>query len=99
MLYWLSEHFYWMYWTWPSGIFFIALFAAIAAMGVWDVYQPTINRKGFLPIATSRGDRFFIGIISMIAIFLIWLVIFGQNYLWGALTLSVVWWAIEAKWG
>jgi len=31
---------------------------------VWEVKSPTVMRKGFLPIATTRGDRLFIGLLS-----------------------------------
>jgi predicted small integral membrane protein len=36
----------------------------LVVMTVWEVKQPTVLRKGFLPIATTRGDRLFIGLMS-----------------------------------
>jgi predicted small integral membrane protein len=33
-------------------------------MTVWEIKSPTTMRKGFLPIATTRGDRLFIGLLS-----------------------------------
>jgi predicted small integral membrane protein len=31
---------------------------------VWELKSPTVERKGFLPIVTTRGDRLFIGLLS-----------------------------------
>ncbi len=36
----------------------------LVGMTVWEIKSPTIERKGFLPIATTRGDRLFIGLLS-----------------------------------
>jgi predicted small integral membrane protein len=33
-------------------------------MTVWEIKSPTTERRGFLPIATTRGDRLFIGLLS-----------------------------------
>jgi predicted small integral membrane protein len=35
----------------------------LAGMTVWEIKVPTNLRKGFLPIATTRGDRLFIGLL------------------------------------
>ena len=96
---WIATNTSWMYWTWQSGLAIGGLFAAIAFMGIWDAVTPSIPRKGFFPIQTTRGDRFFIGIISLIAIFLVWLGVFGTAALWVPLVLSVAWFAIEGIWG
>ncbi|WP_246329652.1 DUF2160 family membrane protein, partial [Chthonobacter rhizosphaerae] len=32
--------FSWMAWTWPTALFFIAIFSMIAAMGVWEYASP-----------------------------------------------------------
>jgi len=91
MIAWLQDNTAWMYWTWPSGLFFIGLFAAIAAMGVWDKLSPSVPRKGFLPITTTRGDRLFIGILSAFAIFFLWLAFAGTSWLWCPLAIAVAW--------
>ena len=31
---------------------------------VWEVRSPTVARRGFLPMTTTRGDRLFIGLLS-----------------------------------
>ena len=30
----------WMAWTWPTIFFFLFVFSAIGAMGVWEYYVP-----------------------------------------------------------
>lgn len=96
---WIVQNTSWMYWTLPSGLAIASLFAAIALMAVWDMISPSAIRKGFFPIPTTRGDRFFIGIISMIAIFLLYVALVGQTALWIPLTISLAWFAIEGVWG
>jgi len=88
-----------MYWTWPSGLFFIGLFLVLVIMGVWDRFSPSVARKGFLPIQTTRGDRLFIAIISVIGIHLVWLAIMGTSGLIAATAISAVWVAIATRWG
>jgi predicted small integral membrane protein len=87
----IAESISWMYWTTPSVLFFVALFGTLALMGIWDAISPSPVRKGFLPIKTTRGDRYFIGIISSIAIFLVWLGFAGQAFLFAPLSISAAW--------
>lgn len=56
--------FEWMAWTLPVAIFFTCIVLMLAGMTVWELKSPTIERKGFLPIATTRGDRLFIGLLT-----------------------------------
>jgi predicted small integral membrane protein len=88
-----------MYWTLPTGLFFIAIFGSITALGIIHRFSPNIDRKGFFPMETGRGDRLFIGILSTIAIFLIWLLLFAQNYLGIAALIAATWFFVEFKWG
>ena len=53
-----------MAWTLPVAVFFICIVLMLAGMTVWEIKSPTVMRKGFLPIATTRGDRLFIGLLS-----------------------------------
>jgi predicted small integral membrane protein len=55
--------FNWMAWTLPVAVFFISIALMLAGMTVWELKSPTVLRKGFLPIATTRGDRLFIGLL------------------------------------
>ena len=56
--------FAWMAWTIPVAVFFTCIVLMLAGMTVWEIKSPTIARKGFLPIVTTRGDRLFIGLLS-----------------------------------
>jgi predicted small integral membrane protein len=53
----------WMAWTPPVATFFACIALMLAVMTVWEIKSPTVLRKGFLPIATTRGDRLFIGLL------------------------------------
>ena len=44
----------------------------LIGMTIWQVKSPSIERKGFLPIATTRGDRLFIGLLSAAYVNLAW---------------------------
>ncbi len=54
----------WMAWTLPVAVFFSCIVLMLIGMTVWELKSPTIERKGFLPIRTTRGDRLFIGLLS-----------------------------------
>jgi predicted small integral membrane protein len=56
--------FEWMAWTLPVVVFFACIALMLVGMTVWELRSPTVLRKGFLPIATTRGDRLFIGLLS-----------------------------------
>ena len=56
--------FAWMVWTTPVAVFFTCIALMLIGMTVWEIKQPTTLRKGFLPLATTRGDRLFIGLLS-----------------------------------
>lgn len=56
--------FVWMVWTLPTAIFFVVIGLMLAGMTIWELRSPTRLRKGFLPIATTRGDRLFIGLLA-----------------------------------
>lgn len=55
--------FSWMAWTLPVAVFFTCIALLLAGMTVWEIKSPTVVRKGWLPIATTRGDRLFIGLL------------------------------------
>ncbi|MBI2772504.1 MAG: DUF2160 domain-containing protein [Burkholderiales bacterium] len=56
--------FEWMAWTTPVAVFFSCIGLMLAGMTLWEIKSPTVLRKGFLPIATTRGDRLFIGLLA-----------------------------------
>ena len=88
----------WMNWTQPVAIFFAVMAGILALMTVWELASPTTERRGFLPIATTRGDRLFIGLLTAAYIHLVFLG-FSEVSLWIALAISVVWLLILMRWG
>jgi predicted small integral membrane protein len=88
----------WMYWTLPTAIFFIGLFAMIMGMLVWELISPTVERRGFLVIPTTRGTRFFLGLLGSAYIHLAWLA-FADLELWIASIIAVGWMIIVMRWG
>ena len=56
--------FEWMAWTTPVAVFFICIVLMITGMTVWEIKSPTLVRRGFLPMDTTRGDRLFIGLLA-----------------------------------
>ena len=55
--------FEWMAWTTPVAVFFCSIVLMLVGMTVWELKSPTVERKGWLPITTTRGDRLFIGLL------------------------------------
>jgi predicted small integral membrane protein len=88
----------WMYWTMPTAVFFIVIFLMIGGMAVWEIVSPTIERRGFLRIPTTRGTRFFLGLLGSAYICLAWIA-FTHLTLWLALLISVCWVIIVMRWG
>ncbi|MEP3299982.1 MAG: DUF2160 domain-containing protein [Pseudoruegeria sp.] len=83
--------FSWMAWTWPTGLFFICLFTAMAGITYFEIKFPgTSERKGALGLTTTRGDRLFLSLLGTAYIFLAWLFFFGMP-LWWPLTISIAW--------
>ena len=62
----------WMAWTTPIAIFFISVLIMLIGMTIWQVKSPSMERKGFLPISTTRGDRLFIGLLCAAYVNLAW---------------------------
>jgi len=88
----------WMAWTPSVAIFYSVIGTILISMTIWEIKSPTTERKGFLPILTTRGDRLFIGLLGSAFINLFWLGLTGlyQGY---ALDISLVYMFIIARWG
>ena len=54
----------WMAWTTPVAVFFTCIALMLVGLTVWEIRSPTVLRKGFLPISTTRGDMVFIGLLG-----------------------------------
>ncbi len=63
----------WMAWTPVTAGFFITIFLMLVGMTVWEVVSPAIERRGWLPIKTTRGDRLFIGLLTSAYITFTWI--------------------------
>lgn len=88
----------WMSWTLPSALFFLGIFFILCGMTVWEVVSPSIERRGFLPLATTRGDRLFIGLLSSAFIHLAF-VATTEVHIAVATVLSAFWMMFLMRWG
>lgn len=88
----------WMAWTRNTAIFFGVIVAAIIAMGIWEARSPSVPRRGFLPMQTTRGDRLFIGLLATAFITMAWLAVTMVTP-WYALGLSAVAMLAIGRWG
>ncbi len=74
--------FNWMAWTLPVAVFFSCIVLMLVGMTIWELKSPTVMRKGFLPIATTRGDRLFIGLLSAAYLNLAFVALSGRMKGW-----------------
>lgn len=88
----------WMAWTLPTALFFSIIVLILISMTIWEIKSPSIARRGFLPLVTTRGDRLFIGLLGSAYIHLIWM-FFTEVTLWGAFALALVWMISVMRWG
>jgi predicted small integral membrane protein len=89
-----------MYWTLPTGIFFATIALMLLAMTALQLASPTIERQGFLPMATTRGDRLFIGLLGAAWIHLFWIAGTPEGLpLWGGSILAAVWFLAVMRFG
>ena len=88
----------WMSWTTPTAVLFSLIIGAIIALAIWERISPTVERRGFLPMPTTRGDRFFIGLLATAFIHMAWLGLTMRSP-WWALAISAVAMAVIGRWG
>ena len=101
--------FEWMAWTLPVMVFFACIALMLVGMTVWELRSPTVLRKGFLPIATTRGDRLFIGLLSAAFInlafvamserMITWFGLEQEPSVWISFVLSMAWLALVMRKG
>ncbi|MEY4582982.1 MAG: hypothetical protein RL701_7685 [Pseudomonadota bacterium] len=88
----------WMAWTLPTALFFVAIALLIAINTALGFSSPSIARRGFLYIKTTRGDRLFIGLLSAAYINLAWAGwVEASQWLAAVLWLPAMW--IIGRWG
>lgn len=94
----LAASFEWMAWTRPTALFLLAIVLMLTVMTVLGIRYPAVARKGFLPMATTRGDRLYVGLLGVAVINLAWL---GATELtmWWAVAISAVWLTLVLRWG
>jgi predicted small integral membrane protein len=80
----------WMAWTLPVAIFFGVIACILVAMTVNEIRNPAVERKGFLPISTTPGDRLFIGLLSSAYLHLA-VIGLSELSLWYPFVVSVIW--------
>lgn len=78
----------WMAWTLPTALFFVTIFCILVGMTIWQIVSPSIERKGVLPLITTRGDRLFIGLLGSAYITLAWIGLTDAS-IWYALGVDV----------
>ncbi|ABA75369.1 putative small integral membrane protein [Pseudomonas sp. GM25] len=88
----------WMSWTVPTAAFFIVIGLILVGMTTWELRSPSILRRGFLPIATTRGDRLFIGLLGSAYLHLLVIGVTDWS-IWVASALSLVWLLAVMRWG
>ncbi|MGX5219198.1 DUF2160 domain-containing protein [Pseudomonas sp. S9] len=88
----------WMAWTLPTALFFGGIGLLLVGMTVWELRSPCVERRGFLPITTSRGDRLFIGLLGSAYLHLMVIGVTDWS-VWIASALSVVWLVVVMRWG
>lgn len=87
-----------MAWTLPSALFFVSVGVALALLTLAEVLRPSIARRGYLRLITTRGDRFFISLLSSAFIHVGWLGLTDLP-LWWASGLCIGWAWLVMRWG
>jgi predicted small integral membrane protein len=90
--------FQWMAWTPHTAVFFGVIAGLIAAYTVWGMVSPSVPRRGFLPMPTTRGDRLFLGLMGNAWINLAWLGLTEASQ-WIAVGVSLLFLFVLGKWG
>jgi predicted small integral membrane protein len=88
----------WMAWTLPTALFFIGIGMALVAMTVWSLVSPAPARRGFLPLDTTRGDRFFIALLTAAFTHVAWLAVTDASVLYASAT-SFLLGIVLMRWG
>ena len=88
----------WMVWPVPTAIFFATIVLVLIGMTAWQVVAPSPERRGFLPIPTTPGDRLFVGLVVSAYLHLVWIGLVDAS-LWIMFAVSLVWMAAVLRWG
>ena len=88
----------WMAWTPTTGLFFLAIALLLTIYTVLGLKAPSLPRKGFLPIATTRGDRLFIALLGAAYINLAWAGLTDGSQ-WLATVIWIPYTLVVGRWG
>jgi len=88
----------WMAWTLPTALFFAGIALTLAAYTVWGIVSPSLPRRGFLPMPTTRGDRLFIGLLASAYVNLAWAGITEASQ-WVAMVIWIPLMLVVGRWG
>jgi predicted small integral membrane protein len=80
----------WMAWTQVTAIFFLTIALILIAMTLAELRVPTVERQGFLPMPTTRGDRLFLSLLLAAFINLGFVAFTDVHTLWIPLSVSVL---------
>ncbi len=94
----MGNAFSWMAWTTEIAVFFICVVLMLIGMTIWQIRSPSVERKGFLPIPTTRGDRLFIGLLSAAYVNLAWAGLTDMTQ-WVAAAVGFVVVLVMMRWG
>ena len=82
----------WMSWTPITAAFFVVIALLLITMTTAEIIKPSRERRGFLPLVTTRGDRLFIALLSSAFIHLAWLGLSSMPLYW--VTIACVAWGL-----
>ncbi len=94
----MANAFSWMAWTTEVAVFFSGIVLMLIGMTIWQLRSPSIERKGLLPIPTTRGDRLFIGLLTAAYINLAWAGLTDLTQ-WLAAALGFIVLLVLMRWG
>jgi predicted small integral membrane protein len=90
----------WIYPQWQVFVGVAVLILSIVSIAVVEAkVGHTFAQKGFLPMPTTLGLRFFIGVISFLLIHFLWLLLFPGTTILIAFLLGVGVLASVMRWG
>jgi predicted small integral membrane protein len=79
----------WMAWTQVTALFFATIALILIAMTLAELRFPSVERKGLMPMPTTRGDRLFLSLLMAAFIHLGFVAFTEAQALWVPLAVSV----------
>lgn len=90
---------YWMLWTLPTALFFVSIGALLIGMTIWEVFQPSVARRGWIiPMTTTRGDRLFIALLASAYVCAFWVAVVSAS-VWWMIPITIFLIIVSLRWG